>query len=92
MQLDGKLPVWYQHIMPLIYGSVIVTEGEVNPIHALFHHISNELATYINLQLTALDLSLVQANVLPVFVTCCEINYTRLCLWKSYCKKLASAL
>lgn len=28
---------------------MIVTEEEVNPIHALFHHILNELATHINL-------------------------------------------
>lgn len=29
---------------------MIVTEEEVNPSHALFHHISNELATHRNLK------------------------------------------
>lgn len=88
LQLDGILPVWYQHIMPWIYGSVIVTEEEVNPILALFHHIANEIATHINLRAG----SSLQANVWAIFVTCGEITYTRQCLWKSCCKELASAL
>lgn len=41
--VDGRVPLWYQHVMPWICGSVIVTEEELNPIHALFHHIPNNL-------------------------------------------------
>lgn len=35
--------------MPWICGSMMVTEEEVNPILALFHHVANEIATHINL-------------------------------------------
>lgn len=97
LQSDDTLPVWYQHIIPWICDSVIVTEEEVNSImHNPMHYFITLLMwcmLHIQiLQLVALDLSLVQGNVLPIFVTSCEINYTRLCLWKSCCKELASAL
>lgn len=42
------LPVWCQDIMPWSCGSVIVTEEEVNPTHALFHHVAYKLAILLN--------------------------------------------
>lgn len=42
------LPVQCHGIVPWICGSVIVTEEEANPTHALFHHIPYKFAIFLN--------------------------------------------